>query len=66
MDNGLDVRLFVRDATCAADLDRFQNAFDIVTCNNVIEQVQDPHALLNNISAMLRDHGIVYFEIPNR
>lgn len=66
MDNNLDVRLFARDATRAADLTKFHDSFDIITCNDVIEHVDDPQALLHNISDMLASNGIAYFEIPNR
>jgi GT2 family glycosyltransferase/2-polyprenyl-3-methyl-5-hydroxy-6-metoxy-1,4-benzoquinol methylase len=66
MDNHLDVRLLARDATRASDLTKFHASFDIITCNDVIEHVADPQALLRNISDMLASNGLAYFEIPNR
>jgi 2-polyprenyl-3-methyl-5-hydroxy-6-metoxy-1,4-benzoquinol methylase len=66
LDNHLNAPILVRDATCPEGLSEFQGSFDLITCNDVIEHVDDPQALLRNITAILRDDGIAYFEIPNR
>jgi polysaccharide pyruvyl transferase CsaB len=65
-DNQLDVPLLVADATRAEQLNEFGDSFDVITCNDVIEHVEDPQLLLANLAAMLRSDGLVYFEIPNR
>lgn len=65
-DNELDVPLLFADATCAEQLNEFHDRFDLITCNDVIEHVEDPQLLLANLAAMLRPDGLVYFEIPNR
>lgn len=39
--------------------------FDIITCNDVIEHVEDPIHAIFNISNLLREGGILYMEIPN-
>jgi SAM-dependent methyltransferase len=38
---------------------------DIITCNDVIEHVQDTSALLQSIRRLLAPTGLAYFEIPN-
>ncbi len=40
--------------------------FDIITCNDVAEHVDDIHALFANLSALLKPGGMVYLEVPNR
>jgi GT2 family glycosyltransferase/2-polyprenyl-3-methyl-5-hydroxy-6-metoxy-1,4-benzoquinol methylase len=64
-DQQLDLPLLCRDATQAAALAEFHNNVDIVTCNDVIEHVVSPTALLKNVAKLLRDGGVAYFEIPN-
>ena len=39
--------------------------FDLVICNDVIEHVDDPAALVRNIAALLVPGGSVYIQIPN-
>ncbi|HKQ04911.1 MAG TPA: methyltransferase domain-containing protein [Blastocatellia bacterium] len=65
-DHGLDVPLLLKDATRADQLAGLMNQFDVVTCNDVIEHVDDPQALLHNTAMLLGDNGVAYFEIPNR
>jgi GT2 family glycosyltransferase/2-polyprenyl-3-methyl-5-hydroxy-6-metoxy-1,4-benzoquinol methylase len=64
-DNQLDVPLFVADATRAEQLKEFRDCFDLITCNDVIEHVEDPQLLLVNLAGLLRSDGLIYFEIPN-
>ena len=66
LDNDIDAPLLKRDATRFDALVEFRNSFDIVTCNDVIEHVDEPQLLLRNVAELLRDNGIAYFEIPNR
>ena len=65
-DVGLDLRVHLADITNPADIAGREGAFDIVTCNDVIEHVADPAAAIRNVSALLRPGGVAYFEIPNR
>ena len=55
-----------KDVTRLQDIAGFEKRFDIVTCNDVIEHVDDPASALQNISLMLSLGGIAYLEIPNR
>ena len=66
LDNHISGRLLMRDTTKTEDLREFHGSLDIVTCNDVIEHVADPLALVKNVSAILRSDGFAYFEIPNR
>jgi 2-polyprenyl-3-methyl-5-hydroxy-6-metoxy-1,4-benzoquinol methylase len=65
-DAGLDVEILYRDATRLGDIIEFSNRIDAITCNDVIEHVEDPLALARHISLMLRPGGVAYLEFPNR
>ena len=65
-DNRLNAPLLLADATRAEQLEEFRGGFDLLSCNDVIEHVEDPELLLANLASMMRSDGIVYFEIPNR
>ncbi|MFI5175469.1 MAG: methyltransferase domain-containing protein [Terriglobia bacterium] len=65
MDQGIDAPLLCRDATKSEEFKEFHGHFDIVTCNDVIEHVPEPVALLRNICDLLSDKGIAYLDIPN-
>jgi 2-polyprenyl-3-methyl-5-hydroxy-6-metoxy-1,4-benzoquinol methylase len=66
LDNNVDAPLVVRDMTLPAEPSEFGGLFHVVICNDVIEHVADPEALLANVSGLLHDDGVAYFEIPNR
>jgi len=57
---------YLKDVTRFQDIVGFENRFDIVTCNDVIEHVSDPALAFKHISTMLVDGGMAYFDIPNR
>ena len=40
--------------------------FDCITCNDVIEHVQDPVAAMGSMASLLRPGGVLFMEIPNR
>lgn len=40
--------------------------FDLITCNDVIEHVDDPKAGLANMVSMLNPKGTLFMQIPNR
>ena len=54
------------DVTNPDDVAPFREAFDVVSCNDVIEHVRDPAVAIKHIASMLRPGGLAYFEIPNR
>lgn len=64
-DCGVDAPLICADATGGDRLPELKGNIDIITCNDVIEHVPNPLALLENVSRLLRRGGIAYFEIPN-
>lgn len=64
-DHQLVASLRLQDATNTEELSPLRGHFDIVTCNDVIEHVEDPEALVSNISSLLTEGGLAYFEIPN-
>jgi SAM-dependent methyltransferase len=39
--------------------------FDIITCNDVIEHVENPALALSHLSSLLGEGGVLYMEIPN-
>jgi SAM-dependent methyltransferase len=63
-DQGATVLLLERDVTKSdqiSDLGRF----DIITCNDLIEHVDDVAATFRNIASLLRPGGLLFMEIPN-
>lgn len=42
-----------------------KNFFGIITCNDVVEHVQDAHSLLKNMLCMLKKGGSIFMEIPS-
>jgi len=54
------------DATSDLMANRFENSQDVITCNDVIEHVNDPGLLVKNLSKALRPGGYLYLEIPNK
>jgi 2-polyprenyl-3-methyl-5-hydroxy-6-metoxy-1,4-benzoquinol methylase len=66
LDHNLDAPLLLRDITKATDLQEFQGTFDVITCNDVIEHVGDPEALVFNVANLMHHGSLAYFEIPNR
>ncbi len=64
-DYNINPEIYIKDATKYEEL-KDLGLFDIITCNDVIEHVDDPEITINNISKLLKPNGIVYFEIPNK
>lgn len=40
--------------------------FDIITCNDVIEHIEEPKIGMENMASMLNDNGMIFFQIPNK
>ena len=61
---GLAVRF---EATSALDWPTLSTwgAFDVITCDNVIEHVPNPPVLLVHIARLLAPGGLVYLTVPN-
>lgn len=64
-EHGVDAPLMNLDATSSSFASRFQGNQDVITCNDVIEHVDDPQSLVHNLAAALRPGGFLYLEIPN-
>jgi 2-polyprenyl-3-methyl-5-hydroxy-6-metoxy-1,4-benzoquinol methylase/glycosyltransferase involved in cell wall biosynthesis len=62
----VDGQVFQLDSTVPAVGRRFRRSKDVITCNDVIEHVDDPHLLVDNLATMLRPGGWLYLEIPNK
>jgi 2-polyprenyl-3-methyl-5-hydroxy-6-metoxy-1,4-benzoquinol methylase len=63
-DHNIEAKIIKQDLL-NDDLPNLIGTFDIITCNDVIEHVNDPiHAILN-ISNLLRPGGILLMVIPN-
>jgi 2-polyprenyl-3-methyl-5-hydroxy-6-metoxy-1,4-benzoquinol methylase len=58
--HGFDVRLGSIDVYAGRS-----NAFDVITCNHVIEHLHDPHALLGALHRLLTPSGELWLETPN-
>ncbi len=64
-DNHIHPDIYIKNIEDMPD-GKFEKFFNIITCNNVLEHVDDPAQVIRNISSMLYYRGIAYFEIPNR
>lgn len=40
--------------------------FDVITCQDVLEHVMDPTAMVQTICSMLRPGGLVFVQVPNK
>ncbi len=48
-----------------SDTSFMENFFDVITCFEVIEHIQTPHALIKYSRRILRDGGALYLTTPN-
>jgi len=64
-DLGMDVPYLLGDicdaATCAE-----LGAFDVIVCQDVLEHVLDPAAVIASLCALLDPGGIIFVQIPNK
>ena len=63
-DQRASVLLLERDVT-KSDQIRDLGLFDIITCNDLIEHVEDVATTFRNIALLLRPGGLLFMEIPN-
>lgn len=40
--------------------------FDLITCNDVIEHVDDPQLAIHKMSDLINENGCICFEVPNK
>jgi len=64
-DCGVPLHIFRTDIMDGDALSR-HGKFDIMTCNDVIEHVDDPEKALANMAETLTDGGLLFLQIPNR
>jgi 2-polyprenyl-3-methyl-5-hydroxy-6-metoxy-1,4-benzoquinol methylase len=64
-DHQVEAPLMLGDATNLVALGQFRAAVDVATCNDVIEHVASPPALVETIAQLLAPEGVCYLEIPN-
>jgi len=64
-DNNINPAIYIKNIEENPD-EKFKNFFNIITCNHVLEHVNDPRRAVLNIASMLCYKGTAYFEIPNR
>ncbi len=64
-DHGIPEEAVIYEDFLEYDLDKL-GKFDLVTCNDVIEHVQNTELTLKKLSMCLSEGGILYFEIPNK
>ena len=63
-DQKASVLLLERDVTKSDQISDL-GLFDIITCNDLIEHVEDVAKTFTNISSLLRPGGLLFMEIPN-
>ena len=63
-DTGCSVTMLHGSATDAAFMASL-GTFDIITCTDVIEHVEDPRTLVRNLAAALRPGGLLMLAMPN-
>jgi 2-polyprenyl-3-methyl-5-hydroxy-6-metoxy-1,4-benzoquinol methylase len=64
-DNGIKANIMKADIL-EENLPEQIFTFDIVSCNDVIEHVDNPMQAIVNLSHLLKPNGILFMEIPNK
>lgn len=65
-ENGLDPDMVVQGDICRSLPDPIRRKrFDLITCADILEHVDDLEGAMDNIRTLLSDRGCVLFEIPN-
>jgi 2-polyprenyl-3-methyl-5-hydroxy-6-metoxy-1,4-benzoquinol methylase len=53
------------DVVCGTVMDlHFKNYFDVITFNHVFEHIPNPHETLDRCQELLRDNGMLIFQLP--
>lgn len=60
----------LREAGYSADVvdletDHFDGYYDVVACCEVLQQIEDPVAVLRKVSDVLQPNGRLYYSVPN-
>jgi SAM-dependent methyltransferase len=45
--------------------DHFDGLFDVVACCEVLQQIEDPAAVLRKVAGVLQPNGRVFYSVPN-
>lgn len=64
-DYGLTFPIYQRNILSSDDITDL-GAFDIITCNDVIEHVECPDTAIKRMASLLREKGMLFMEIPNK
>ena len=64
-DAGHEFPLHQLDLATAEELKRFEYRYDVITCGPFLERVLDAATVIQRISTMLRDDGIIICDLPN-
>ena len=64
-DYGMDLNFYEKDILNPVAISSL-GTFDIITCNDAVEHVNNPGQALEHIASLLNENGLVYLEIPNK
>jgi 2-polyprenyl-3-methyl-5-hydroxy-6-metoxy-1,4-benzoquinol methylase len=63
---GMEIPVHEADICEEATRARLGGAFDVVVCQDVLEHVLDPGAVIRGLSRLLVPGGVIYVQIPNK
>jgi len=62
---GLEVPYLEGDI-CEKGIEEKLGRFDVVVCQDVLEHVMDPSAVIRSLCTMMKPCGVIYIQIPNK
>jgi SAM-dependent methyltransferase len=57
---------YIEGDICEAGTAKKLGAFDVVICQDVLEHVMDPKAVIDSLCGMTKPGGVIYIQIPNK
>jgi 2-polyprenyl-3-methyl-5-hydroxy-6-metoxy-1,4-benzoquinol methylase len=57
---------YIEGDICESAITHKLGRFDVVVCQDVLEHVMDPKAVIDSLCAMLKPGGVIYIQIPNK